>query len=145
MKRFHLHLAVRELERAIEFYSALFGQLPTKRRPDYAKWQLEDPPLNFALSPAANAPGVDHIGFEFESREGLEAATNQWRANKLAVSETKSTSCCYANSDKSWLYDPQGTAWEQFVTHSDSETYGAAENLQQPGKTACCGPNSATR
>jgi catechol 2,3-dioxygenase-like lactoylglutathione lyase family enzyme len=142
MKRFHVHVAVRDLEKSIAFYSALFGHAPTKQRDDYAKWQIEDPRINFAISPAKHVGGVDHLGFEFETAGALQAATEQWQKHDLGAVNPAATTCCYAESDKTWLRDPQGTSWEAFVTHRDAATYGAAELAAPLGQAACCGTQS---
>ena len=142
MKRLHIHVAVRDLERSVAFYSALFGCAPSKQRTDYAKWQLDDPRLNFAISPAANDGGVDHLGLEFESSDALQAATEDWRRAALEVEAPSASTCCYAESDKTWLRDPQGTSWEAFVTHRDSPPYGPAPLAAGPARAACCGPQS---
>jgi catechol 2,3-dioxygenase-like lactoylglutathione lyase family enzyme len=142
MKRFHLHLAVRDLQQSVAFYSALFGRAPTKQRADYAKWQLDDPRLNFAISPTAKTAGVDHLGFEFESADALQAATEAWQASALQVATPAASTCCYADSEKTWLRDPQGTSWEAFVTHRDAETYDARPLVTQPAQAACCAGRS---
>jgi len=135
MKRFHVHLHVDNLEQNIAFYSAMFGQQPARTEPDYAKWMLADPPLNFAISTRGNAPGVDHLGFQVEtSGELAEMKGNAVRAD-MALLDEGQTTCCYAKSDKYWITDPQGIAWEQFQTLDAipvfSETRPAAD-------AACC-------
>jgi catechol 2,3-dioxygenase-like lactoylglutathione lyase family enzyme len=142
MKHFHVHFAVRDFDASIGFYSRLFGRAPSKRREDYAKWQLDDPQLNFAISPAASAPGLDHVGFEYDSRESLSKAVDAWQVDRLEVAEPSAATCCYANSEKAWLHDPQGTAWEAFVTHSESDSYGPDVLANSAGAAACCGPRS---
>jgi hypothetical protein len=143
MKRFHIHLAVQDFQQSMAFYSVLFGRAPTKQRHDYAKWQLDDPQLNFAISPTANAPGVDHLGFEFESTDELRSRTKVWQDDALDVAAPTSSTCCYAESDKTWLRDPQGLSWEAFVTHRDAESYGSTGLATRPAQAACCGPQSS--
>ena len=145
MKRFHVHLSVQDLEKSIPFYSALFGTQPSVHRPDYAKWMLEDPKVNFAISQLGHAPGLDHFGFQVESDQDLHAITGALKDASIAVFDEGETTCCYAKSDKGWVRDPQGIAWESFVTRGESTTYGVGrgETDAGAGSSACCGPNDA--
>ncbi|MFM9884487.1 MAG: glyoxalase/bleomycin resistance/dioxygenase family protein [Burkholderiales bacterium] len=142
MKRFHVHVAVDDLAASITFYSNLFGQPPSKHRHDYAKWMLEDPRLNFAISSRGLAAGVNHVGMQVDSAAelvGLKALADS--ASGGATRDQGITSCCYANSEKHWTIDPQGLAWEHFHTMSDALTYGAD---MAPQTDACCIPLHAS-
>src|SRR4051812_8530583 len=117
MKRFHLHIAVADLAANIRFYSRLFGMPPTAEKADYAKWMLDDPRINFAISARGAEPGVDHIGIQVESEDELAAVKERYdAADRSAVTTETGTACCYAESNKHWLTDPQGIAWEAFHT-----------------------------
>jgi catechol 2,3-dioxygenase-like lactoylglutathione lyase family enzyme len=146
MKRFHVHIAVDSIEQSTQFYNTLFGQQPTVAKPDYAKWMLDDPRINFAISerPArAGQPGLDHLGFQMDSAPELHAMTAQLQAAGLAVVDEGETTCCYAKSDKGWVHDPQGIAWESFVTMGESTTYGVEKATAMDDSTsACCAPSS---
>ena len=141
MKRFHIHVAVENLEASIGFYSALFGAQPTKRKPDYAKWMLDDPRVNFAISARGAKPGVDHLGIQVESPEELAALREQVTKAGLAVSQEGETTCCYAQSDKSWLQDPTGIAWETYQTMADAELF----HQREPASGVCCAPQETPR
>lgn len=139
MKRFHVHTLVADLNASIAFYSKLFAAAPTRVEADYAKWMLDDPRLNFAISTRGGGKlGVDHLGLQTDSEEEL--AEVRARVAELPVTEEGETSCCYARSDKTWLTDPQGVAWEQFHTLHDIPTF-AGEGAQA-AKTACCVPRA---
>ena len=145
MKRFHVHIAVESIEASVNFYNKLLGQPPTVSKSDYAKWMLDDPRINFAISQRsahAGVTGLDHLGFQLDSSAELHAMTAQLQAADVAVTDMGETTCCYAKSDKGWVHDPQGIAWESFVTLGESTRYGT-ENatdavLQTSG--ACCAP-----
>ena len=138
MKRFHVHIAVDDLDASIRFYSSLFGQSPSKQRSDYAKWMLEDPRLNFAISARGHTAGVNHFGMQADTMEELEQLRKQAEdAVTGEVLDQGETGCCYANSVKHWSIDPQGLAWEHFVTMSDAEVFGAD---QATPTAACCIP-----
>ncbi|HUF42624.1 MAG TPA: ArsI/CadI family heavy metal resistance metalloenzyme, partial [Verrucomicrobiae bacterium] len=126
MKRFHVHISVEDLDANVRFYSSLFGAPPTVVKPDYAKWMLEDPRINFAVSKRGVAAGVDHLGVQVDSDEELAALRGQAAQAKLAVLEQTAAECCYARSDKYWTSDPQGIAWETFHTLDSIPVYGAA-------------------
>jgi len=138
MKRFHVHVAVNDIAASVAFYSQLFGQEPAKKQLDYAKWMLEDPRLNFAISSRGHAAGVNHFGMQADSAEEL----SQLRALLDAASggatwDQGEAACCYARSEKQWVLDPQGLAWEYFMTMADSSTFGDSG----PTETgACCIP-----
>ncbi|MBS7806695.1 ArsI/CadI family heavy metal resistance metalloenzyme [Variovorax sp. PCZ-1] len=146
MKRFHIHIAVESIEQSTQFYNSLFGQQPTVAKPDYAKWMLEDPRINFAISarPAhAGQTGLDHLGFQMDSAPELHAMTSQLQAAGLAFMNEGETTCCYAKSDKGWVHDPQGIAWESFVTMGEATTYGTETAASMASESsACCAPSS---
>ena len=112
MKRFHVHVSVEKLEESIRFYSSLFGTAPTVVQPDYAKWMLDDPRVNFAISQRGRQPGVNHLGFQVEDDAELKAMRGQLEAADAGLLEQTNAACCYARSDKYWVTDPQGVAWE---------------------------------
>jgi catechol 2,3-dioxygenase-like lactoylglutathione lyase family enzyme len=139
MKRFHVHVNVRDLDTSIGFYSQLFGSAPSVRQPDYAKWMLDDPRLNFAISQRERAAGVDHLGLQAEDANELEEiGARLTAADAVSLAET-GTTCCYAQSDKYWAEDPQGVRWESFYTHGTATTYSAPAEA-----TACCTPQPTT-
>ncbi len=145
MKRFHVHVAVKELEESIRFYSAMFGSNPTVVKPDYAKWMLEDPRVNFAISQRSQTPGVNHLGLQAESEAELEAIhANLQQADGAIVAE-KGIHCCYAKSDKYWVTDPQGVAWESFRSLGNVPLYGEEDHTPADAcgsgeATGCCVP-----
>ena len=153
MKRFHVHVNVTDLTASITFYSHLFGSAPTVTKDDYAKWMLEDPRINFAISQRDRASGVDHLGLQAEvGAELTEIGSRLREADAIRLAETNTT-CCYAHSDKFWAEDPQGIRWESFYTHGEATTYSAAEDeaaccapavKQVATKAACCGPGAST-
>ena len=124
MKRMHVHVGVEDLHRAIGFYSALFATQPAVVKPDYAKWMLDDPRVNFAISTRGKQPGLDHLGIQAESRDELQEVYGRLREADGNVIEQGHTSCCYATSEKSWIDDPAGIAWETFFTTGESTDYG---------------------
>jgi catechol 2,3-dioxygenase-like lactoylglutathione lyase family enzyme len=124
MKRFHVHVSVKDLPASIRFYRTLFAAEPVVRQPDYAKWMLEDPPVNFAISLNRQPVGVNHLGFQVESDEELRGMQGQLQAADARMVEENEQSCCYAKSDKYWVTDPTGIAWETFHTLSASLVYG---------------------
>ncbi len=130
MKRFHVHISVDSIEESAKFYSALFGQAASVQKSDYAKWMLDDPRINFAISERGAKTGLDHLGLQLESQEELHAMTSQLHSAGLAVADEGETTCCYAKSDKGWVHDPQGIAWESFVTMGEATTYGAEPSLE---------------
>lgn len=142
MKRFHVHVHVRDLPASIAFYSRLFGAEPARVESDYAKWMLEDPRLNFAISTRGAQPGVDHLGLQAEDAAELEELKARARAADAALVDEGETACCYARSEKHWVVDPQGLAWEQFHTLGDIPTFGAPAASAGTG-TACCTPAAA--
>ena len=141
MKRFHVHLHVNDLDKNIGFYSALFNQPPTRTESDYAKWMLEDPPVNFAISTRGTSTGLDHLGFQVSSADELGALKAQAQAADMALLDEGETTCCYARSDKYWITDPQGVAWEQFHTLGNIPVFNEAGGAAVA--TACCAPAPA--
>lgn len=147
MKRFHVHLSVDNLDQSIRFYSTLFGAEPAKVEQDYAKWMLEDPRLNFAISTRDVARGVNHIGLQVDTAEELaDIEANLHRASAVVLPE-KDVTCCYAVSNKSWVTDPQGVAWEVYHTLKDAPVYGdykPVAEICEESSSPCCGPKAKT-
>ncbi|NJS36002.1 MAG: glyoxalase/bleomycin resistance/dioxygenase family protein [Brachymonas sp.] len=146
MKRFHVHIVVDSLAQSTQFYNTLFGQAPTVLKTDYAKWMLDDPRINFAISQRAvraGSAGLDHLGFQMDSAPELHAMTEQLQSAGLAVTGQGETTCCYAKSDKGWVHDPQGIAWESFVTLGEATTYGV-ENASDTADNSDSAPVAAT-
>ena len=137
MKRFHVHVAVPDLAASIRFYSALFGGEPTVRKDDYAKWMLDEPRLNFAISQRGGPVGVNHLGLQVDSDDELEALHVNLEAADRSVAAEKDANCCYARSDKYWITDPAGIAWESFHTLGSIPLFGAA--AATPQESACRG------
>lgn len=137
MKRLHVHVGVDDLDRSIRFYSTLFGSEPTVRKDDYAKWMLDDPALNFAISTRGAQPGIDHLGFQTDDPAELAELKARAEAADLALRDEGETTCCYARSDKHWVTDPQGIAWEHFRTLANIPVFREAV---APAATACCAP-----
>jgi hypothetical protein len=148
MKRMHVHVAVDSIPNAIGFYSALFAKEPSVVKSDYAKWMLEDPRVNFAISThSGRAPGVDHLGIQVEDGGELQEVYGRLKDAQGPVLEEGKTICCYAQSEKSWIADPSGVSWEAFHTTGESTVYGASaprvEALAPAVKGgACCGPKA---
>lgn len=145
MKRFHIHIAVNDLAASIAFYSRLFGAAPAKEKSDYAKWMLDDPRLNFAVSSRGHAAGLNHFGMQADSAEELAALKGLAdQASGASTLDQGEATCCYAKSEKHWIVDPQGLAWEHFFTMGDAVAYGqdasesAATGVVDEG--ACCVP-----
>lgn len=132
MKRLHVMLQVKDLEESVNFYRSLFGADPTSRKEDYAKWMLDDPRVNFSIAERNETAGIEHLGIQAESEVELEEIRrNIARADTSRVRDEGDTVCCYAQSDKSWIADPQGVEWEAFYTYGGSEAYRDEE-------AACC-------
>jgi len=144
MRRFHVHVGVLDLQKSVRFYSALFAAEPVVQKPDYAKWMLDDPRVNFAISTRSQKTGVDHLGIQAENGAELEELASRLAQADVSVLPQKAASCCYAKSDKYWTLDPQGVAWESFHSLDSVPVYG--EDGRMPDETrqsACCSPASA--
>ena len=146
MKRLHLHIAVEDLTRSIGFYSTLFGAQPTVVKDDYAKWMLENPRVNLAISQRDRvAPGIDHVGVQAETAAELAEMATRLKTAGETTFDQEATTCCYAKSDKSWVTDPSGVRWETFHTLGEATTYGedevmpAAAGAPAVAKASCCG------
>jgi predicted enzyme related to lactoylglutathione lyase len=143
MKRMHVHVGVEDLDRSINFYSALFAAQPTVVKPDYAKWMLDDPRVNFAISTRGKQPGLDHLGIQVEDQTELHEVYARLRKAGGKITEQGQTRCCYAKSEKSWIDDPAGIAWETFHTTGENTDYGDGSGENQARlahKNACCAP-----
>ena len=125
MKRLHMHIGVEQLEEAIQFYSKLLEAEPVKRKPDYAKWMLDDPAINFSITCTACGRGIDHVGVQFDTLDELNDLRDRLHSTSTESITQDAAECCYAKSDKNWLRDPDGVVWETFVTHEQRETFGA--------------------
>ncbi|WP_029770854.1 ArsI/CadI family heavy metal resistance metalloenzyme [Pseudogulbenkiania sp. MAI-1] len=154
MKRLHVHVSVDDLAQSVAFYSALFGAAPTVEKRDYAKWMLDDPRVNFAISQRGAKAGLDHLGIQAENAEELAELKTRIDAAGMAALSEEGTTCCYAKSDKHWVQDPSGIAWETYHTLESAPTFRDAEKdvapasadtasccaPPQPGETSCCAP-----
>ena len=141
MKRFHVHVSVKDLQDGVRFYSAMFGQQPTVVKDDYAKWMLDDPRVNFAISNRSAKTGVDHLGIQVESAEELSGVEANLHRASDAVQAQSGTACCYAQSNKYWVQDPAGIAWEAFHTLGSVPVFGVDHaSGDTPAKAACCAP-----
>lgn len=143
MKRFHVHVAVPDLQRSIDFYSILFGSQPAVVKPDYAKWMLEDPRVNFAISQRGGKAGINHLGFQVDEATELTQLHARLQAAEAGVVEEKDVSCCYARSDKYWVTDPAGIPWESFHSLGTVPFYNGA--TAEAGKGACCAPSEEAK
>ena len=144
MKRFHVHVSVDDLDANIRFYSSVFGTQPTVQKHDYAKWMLEDPRVNFAISRRGAKIGLDHLGFQVDTEEELSALRDHVAAAEIAALDQPDATCCYARSDKYWITDPQGIAWETYRTLGEAAIYGADRKEAEDQSGACCAPRPAT-
>lgn len=147
MKRLHVHVAVENLSQSIGFYSALFAAEPSVLKSDYAKWMLDDPRVNFAISTRGREPGLDHLGIQVENADELQEVYGRLRNAGGVVIEQGETACCYAKSEKSWIDDPSGIAWETFHTTGESINYGdgsgeRAARVAHDKQGACCVPKA---
>ena len=144
MKRLHVHVGVDDLSQSIGFYSTLFGADPTVTKDDYAKWMLDDPRVNFAISSGNAHKGVEHLGIQVESESELREVYGRLKAADRPVLEEGATTCCYAKSEKSWIADPQGVVWEAFFTNGEATVYGDSPELSALSAKAaepnCCTP-----
>lgn len=149
MKRFHVHVHVADLESSVSFYSTLFDQGPTVVKSDYAKWMLEDPCVNFAITSGATAPAIDHLGFQVESDDELGVIAQRLDAAGQSVVKQENAACCYARGNKGWVSDPSGISWETFHTFGENTVYGndiAPRPLPASSakSEACCAPPPST-
>jgi catechol 2,3-dioxygenase-like lactoylglutathione lyase family enzyme len=147
MKRMHVHVGVKDLDSSIRFYSTLFGAEPSVTKHDYAKWMLDDPRVNFAISAGHHAAkGIEHLGIQVESDEELAQVYGRLKAADRPVLEEGATTCCYAKSEKSWISDPDGVVWETFLTSGEATVYGDSPALSavspNAAAAACCAPSS---
>lgn len=138
MKRMHIHVAVENLDKAIRFYSTLFGAQPSVVKDDYAKWMLDDPKVNFAISDRSPVHGLDHLGIQVESRAELDELAGRLKAAGGQTRDQEATTCCYTTSDKAWINDRSGLRWETFYTFGEATSYGEDE----PGRTAVAAPGA---
>lgn len=147
MKRLHLHVAVDDLNRSIGFYSTLFAAKPVVVKDDYAKWMLDDPRVNFAISTRAGMAGLDHLGIQVESDGELRELAGRLKAAGETTRDQEASTCCYAQSNKSWVNDPNGLRWETFFTFGQSTAYGEDDDPAVTAKpaSACCPPSSSTK
>ena len=145
MKRLHVHVAVADFDRSVGFYSTLFAAEPTVLKHDYAKWMLDDPRVNFAISKRGGATGIQHLGIQAEDAAELADVYARLKQAERPVVAQRATTCCYATSDKQWIADPQGVAWETFLTHGEATIYGENASLEKLTAAAggiCCEPTA---
>jgi predicted lactoylglutathione lyase len=143
MKRLHVHLSVKDLQQSVNFYSALFAAQPTVLKPDYAKWMLDDPLVNFAISSRGREAGLDHLGIQVADKEELNEVYTRLHQAGGAVIEQGQTNCCYAKSEKSWIDDPAGISWETFLTTGEITDYGDGDGerfARIAREKSCCAP-----
>lgn len=140
MKRFHVHVVVPKLDESVRFYTGFFGAEPTVLKDDYAKWMLEDPRVNFAISARGGATGVNHLGFQVDSEDELSSLREQAFAASLDVVDQRGAQCCYASSNKYWAKDPAGVPWETWHTLGNIPVYGADSQTASEQGDACCVP-----
>jgi hypothetical protein len=141
MKRMHLHVSVDNLEKSISFYNTLFGEIPTVVKPDYAKWMLSNPLVNFAISKRGAKAGLDHIGIQVETDAELSEIKQRMEAAEINMLTELGTTCCYAKSDKHWVQDPSGIAWETYRTLDSAPTFN--DNPEHTASaSACCAPTT---
>jgi len=150
MKRLHVHVAVSDLSQSVGFYSALFAAQPSVLKSDYAKWMLDDPRVNFAISTRGREPGLDHLGIQVESQQELHEVYGRLREAGGNIIEQGQTACCYAKSEKSWIDDPAGISWETFHTTGESITYGDGTGEREARvaharEGACCAPEATPK
>jgi uncharacterized glyoxalase superfamily protein PhnB len=146
MKRMHVHVSVENISKAISFYSAMFSAQPSVVKDDYAKWMLDDPRVNFAISTRGREPGLDHLGIQVEDQAELQEVYARLHEAGGAIIEQGATTCCYAQSEKSWISDPAGISWETFLTTGGSTNYGDSFDREAriAHQKACCVPQPAS-
>jgi hypothetical protein len=144
MKRLHVHVSVEDITQSVRFYSTLFAAEPDVIKTDYAKWMLEDPRVNFAISTRSGETGLDHLGIQVETSGELQEVDGRLQQADRPVLEEGATTCCYAKSEKSWIVDPQGLSWETFLTSGESTVYGDSVDLGpiRTASGACCTPET---
>lgn len=142
MKRMHIHISVDDLNKSIQFYNSIFGATPTVEKSDYAKWMLDDPLVNFAISQRGAKAGLDHIGIQVDSDESLSEIKARLDQAELSILSQEGTTCCYAKSDKHWVIDPSGIAWETYHTLESAPTFNDAN--AQTSNSTCCAPTPQT-
>lgn len=146
MKRFHVHVHVTDLAQNVDFYSKMFGVQPSRLETDYAKWMLDEPAVNFAISTRGHGhTGVDHLGIQVDNEADLQAMKAQAQAADLSLIDEGATTCCYARSDKHWVVDPQGLPWEHFQTLGNIPVFREGEPAQADEAGACCTPTVAPK
>ena len=140
MSRFHVHVRVPDIEKSIRFYATLFGVAPSVVKPDYAKWMLDDPKVNFAISTSCGAPGVDHLGIQVEADPELRTLAARLKSAGERTLDEEAVTCCYAKGNKSWVNDPSGVRWETFFTFGDATIYGESAAAAEAITTSasCC-------
>jgi hypothetical protein len=145
MKRLHVHVSVEDLAQSIRFYSTLFSVEPSVTKDDYAKWMLEDPRVNFAISTLSKDVGISHLGIQAEDETELGEVYDRLARAERPIVEAKNATCCYAKSDKQWIADPQGVPWETFLTYGESTVYGKGSlgKLREANEAACCVPSAS--
>ena len=134
MKRLHVNVSVDDIDQSVRFYTALFASEPSVRKDDYARWMLEDPRVNFAISRCGSGTGIDHLGIQVEASDELDELHARLPNAGGPILDEGETTCCYARSTKQWITDPQGVVWETFLTHGDAEVYGS----ERPAPDECC-------
>jgi catechol 2,3-dioxygenase-like lactoylglutathione lyase family enzyme len=145
MKRLHVHIAVHDLEKSIAFYSALFAGEPSVRKSDYAKWMLDDPRVNLAISQRGRTSGIDHLGIQTDTDTELHELARRLKTAGETMRGQQATACCYAQSNKAWVDDPSGVKWETFFTFGEAAAYGEDEPAEEAEGQSCCGPKQACR
>lgn len=140
MKRLHVHVSVIDLDESVRFYSTLFAAQPAIQKGDYAKWMLEDPRVNFAISKREKATGIRHLGIQVEDRAELAEVYERIEHTQRPVLDEGKTTCCYAKSEKNWVEDPQGVQWETFLTTGESTVYGG-DAVEGTRARQCCAPS----
>ncbi|MFT5505595.1 MAG: catechol 2,3-dioxygenase-like lactoylglutathione lyase family enzyme [Gammaproteobacteria bacterium] len=143
MKRLHVNLSVESLDQSVAFYNSLFAAEPTVIKSDYAKWMLDDPRVNFAITTRGQKKGLDHLGIQVENENELTEVYDRLKTAGAPMIEEGETTCCYSNSEKSWFFDPEGLAWETFLTRGESPVYGNDDIKHgQASDSSCCRPQS---
>lgn len=145
MKRFHIHVGVKDLSESVKFYTTLFGHAPVKLKDDYAKWALEDPRLNFAISTRTNSEGVDHLGIQVENESELSEITSRLKAADQTLFDEGDTTCCYMEATKAWVKDPSGLAWEAYQNMNDAAVFGKDREEIKESAPTCCVPETLTK